>query len=316
MFTVDLYVADVRRFLADRGNRDLRELTPADVSHAVLGQVGAWSPASVRRFGCALRLFLRYCFVTGLVEGDLSGAALPVSGRRRSLLPQGITPAQETALLRACDRRCSTGRRDYAVILLILRLGLRANEVATLRSTSGLPGVASTASVDTLAFTRQATRSPPSTAGSPSSRRVYREPTTVEGARRGKTASGAVRIHVDALAGDSSRRLSGEHDLVTLALAGESAEEVLLGHETADGAAKASSRSGPRARGMGVGASAPARRFTYAGRPGAVPRLLLPSTGPIIDLQRIGRSRAVRSCASALGITTEEDMQGKLVPWA
>lgn len=55
MFTVDLYVADVRRFLAGGGDRDLRELTSADVSHAVLGQVGGWSPASVRRFGCALR---------------------------------------------------------------------------------------------------------------------------------------------------------------------------------------------------------------------------------------------------------------------
>ena len=133
MLTVDVYVAAVRRFLADRGNSDLSVLSPADVSHAVLGQVGAWSPASVRRFGCALRSFLRYCFVTGLVERDLSGAALPVSDRRRSLLPEGITPAQEAALLRACDRRRSAGRRDYAVILLILRLGLRANEVATLR---------------------------------------------------------------------------------------------------------------------------------------------------------------------------------------
>ena len=128
-----LYVADVRRFLAGRGDGELSELTPADVSHAVLDQVGTWSPASVRRFGCALRSFLRYCFLTGLVERDLSGAALPVSGRRRSLLPQGITPTQEKALLRACDRRRATGRRDYAVIVLILRLGLRANEVATLR---------------------------------------------------------------------------------------------------------------------------------------------------------------------------------------
>ena len=87
----------------------------------------------MRRFGCALRSFLRYCFLTGLVERDLSGAALPVSGRRRSLLPQGITPTQEKALLRACDRRRATGRRDYAVIVLMLRLGLRASEVATLR---------------------------------------------------------------------------------------------------------------------------------------------------------------------------------------
>jgi site-specific recombinase XerD len=133
VLTVDLYVADVGRFLAGSGNRELSDLTPADVSRAVLDQVGVWSPASVRRFGCALRSFLRYCLVVGLIERDLSGAALPVSGRRRSLLPQGITPAQEKALLGACDRRRSNGRRDYAVILLILRLGLRANEVATLR---------------------------------------------------------------------------------------------------------------------------------------------------------------------------------------
>ena len=131
--TVDVYVADIRRFLVDRGGGDLSELTAADVSKAVLGQVTCWSPASVRRYGCSLRSFLRYCYLVGLVDRDLSAAALPVSGRRRSLLPKGITPTQAKALLRACDRRRASGRRDYAVIVLILRLGLRASEVATLR---------------------------------------------------------------------------------------------------------------------------------------------------------------------------------------
>src|ERR1700756_4769388 len=124
--TVDVYVADVRRFLVDRGGGDLSELTAADVPEAVLGQVTRWSPASVRRYGCSLRSFLRYCSPVGLVDRDLSAAALPVSGRRRSLLPKGITPAQAKALLRACDRRRASGRRDYAVIVLILRLGLPA----------------------------------------------------------------------------------------------------------------------------------------------------------------------------------------------
>jgi len=131
--TVDVYVADIRRFLVDRGGGDLSELTAAEVSKAVLGQVTRWSPASVRRYGCSLRSFLRYCYLVGLVDRDLSAAALPVSGRRRSLLPKGITPTQAKALLRACDRRRASGRRDYAVIVLILRLGLRASEVATLR---------------------------------------------------------------------------------------------------------------------------------------------------------------------------------------
>jgi site-specific recombinase XerD len=131
--TVEAYVSDVRRFLVDRDASDLSELTAAEVSNAVLGQVSGRSPASVRRYGCALRSFLRYCYLVGLVERDLSAAALPVSGRRRSLLPQGISPTQAKALLRGCDRRRANGRRDYAVIVLMLRLGLREREVATLR---------------------------------------------------------------------------------------------------------------------------------------------------------------------------------------
>jgi len=131
--TVAVYASDVRKLLIDRGGSDLRDLTAAEVSNAVLAQVGAWAPASVRRFGCSMRSFLRYCYVTGLIERDLSGAALPVSGRRRSLLPQGITPIQAKALLGACDRRRAVGCRDYAVIVVMLRLGLRATEVATLR---------------------------------------------------------------------------------------------------------------------------------------------------------------------------------------
>src|ERR671918_806898 len=111
--TVEAYVSDVRRFLAHRGESGL---TAAEVSNAVLSQVVDRSPASVRRYGCALRSFLRYCYLVGLVERDLSAAALPVSGRRRSLLPQGITPAEAKLLLRACDRRRASGRRDYAVI--------------------------------------------------------------------------------------------------------------------------------------------------------------------------------------------------------
>ena len=109
--TVDVYVADVRRFLVDRRGGDLSELTAADVSKAVLGQVARWSPASVRRYGCALRSFLRYCYLVGLVDRDLSAAALPVSGRRRSLLPQGhhSDPGQGLAAgLRSASRQRST----------------------------------------------------------------------------------------------------------------------------------------------------------------------------------------------------------------
>ncbi len=124
--TVDAYVADVRRFVACRGDASsLHELSAAEVSKAVLHEVAGRSPATVRRYGCALRAFLRYCRLAGLIETDLPAAVLPVAGRRRSLLPQGLTEAQALALLRVCDRRRAVGRRDYTVIVLMLRLGLR-----------------------------------------------------------------------------------------------------------------------------------------------------------------------------------------------
>ena len=53
VLTVDAYLSDIRRFLACRGGSDLGELTAAEVSKAVLGEVAGRSPASVRRCGCA-----------------------------------------------------------------------------------------------------------------------------------------------------------------------------------------------------------------------------------------------------------------------
>jgi integrase/recombinase XerD len=130
--SIEAYQCDVRRFLQRCKRDDVRGLTTAEVSRAVLRETFDHSPASVRRFGVALRSFLRYCYVVGIAESDLSASALPVSGRRRSLLPNGLTPDEVTRLLRACDRRRDAGRRDYAAMLLMMRLGMRASEVATL----------------------------------------------------------------------------------------------------------------------------------------------------------------------------------------
>jgi integrase/recombinase XerD len=133
VLTVQAYVCDVRRFLDRCGCSDLRDLSASHVSSAVLAEIAGRSPATVRRYGVSLRSFLRYCHLSGLIGSDLSESALPVSGRRRSLLPKGLSDSQMTSLLSCCDRRRASGRRDYAVILVMSRLGLRATEVATLR---------------------------------------------------------------------------------------------------------------------------------------------------------------------------------------
>lgn len=132
--TVEAYAADARRFLERRGRRGVRGLTAGDVCRAILREAdGRHAPATVRRYACSLRAFLRYAHLVGLVGTDLSSAAVPVSGRQVSLLPQGLTQVQARALLHTCDRRRAAGRRDYAMIVLMLRLGLRAKEVATLQ---------------------------------------------------------------------------------------------------------------------------------------------------------------------------------------
>ena len=80
-------------------------LTAADVTGAVLGEAGTGSVGSTQFFVVALRAFLRFCFIHGLVPVDLSAAALTATGRRRPGLPRGISRAEATALLGSCDRR-------------------------------------------------------------------------------------------------------------------------------------------------------------------------------------------------------------------
>ncbi|WP_113716822.1 tyrosine-type recombinase/integrase [Arthrobacter dokdonensis] len=90
------------------------------------------SVGSTQFFVVAVRSFLRFCFLEGLIPTDLSGAVLTATGRRRSPLASGISTSDATKLLESCDGRSNEGRRDHAVLLLLLRLGLRASEVSGL----------------------------------------------------------------------------------------------------------------------------------------------------------------------------------------
>jgi len=129
--TVCGYVAHARMFLSGLVGRELHELAASEVTAAVLREVDRGvSVSAAQNFVAGLRAFLRYCFVEGLLGTDLAGAALAVPGRRRSPLPRGISAGQARALLDSCDRRTALGRRDYAVILSLLRLGLRRGELA------------------------------------------------------------------------------------------------------------------------------------------------------------------------------------------
>ena len=110
----------------------LEELNPSDVIHFVLGQARRYSVGSCKLQVTALRSFLRYLHLNGMVVADLSGAVPSVAGWRLAGLPKGLDEAETQRLLGTCDRRTQLGRRNYALLLLMVRLGLRRCEVAAL----------------------------------------------------------------------------------------------------------------------------------------------------------------------------------------
>jgi len=133
--TVRGYVDCVRPFVATqlRGEvLDVGGITAADVSGFVLAACPGRAVGSAKLIVCALRSLLRWLHVSGQVPTSLAAAVPSVAGWRLSNLPKGLEPGELRRLLGACDRRTRTGRRDYAVMLLLSRLGLRAGEVARL----------------------------------------------------------------------------------------------------------------------------------------------------------------------------------------
>jgi integrase/recombinase XerD len=80
----------------------------------------------------AVRSLLRWLHIVGLIEAPLEWAVPVVADLRGRSLPRGLDPGAVKRLLCSCDRRRMVGRRDYAILLLLLRLGLRAGEVAAI----------------------------------------------------------------------------------------------------------------------------------------------------------------------------------------
>jgi len=126
------YLPEVRRFLAERFVADavvLDWIVPSDVTGFVLRSARSMGPKRAQLMTTALRLFFRYLLVRGDISIDLAGCVPTVAQRRLSTVPKALEPAHVELVLAACDRNTDSGRRDYAVLLLLARLGLRAGEV-------------------------------------------------------------------------------------------------------------------------------------------------------------------------------------------
>jgi integrase/recombinase XerD len=130
--TIRQRIATAAQFLERRSTRALiRTLRAADI-RAFLLSMGRTHPRSLGNVGSDLRSLLRYLFVAGLLGRDLSPAVPATMAWRDRSLPRAISSSDVQRMLASCDRRTVIGKRDYAILLLLARLGLRQCEVCAL----------------------------------------------------------------------------------------------------------------------------------------------------------------------------------------
>jgi site-specific recombinase XerD len=129
------YLRTVRRFLRERFGREqprFDELRPQDVHRFIVQRARCVRRSYAKLMVTALRSFLRFLQQRGAISADLAAAVPSVANWRLSHLPQALAPEQVERLLACCDRSTPIGQRDYAILLLLARLGLRAGEVVAM----------------------------------------------------------------------------------------------------------------------------------------------------------------------------------------
>jgi len=133
--TIINYVPFIRSFLKDcfdNGPVMLSHLCAGDVVRFVQRQATRLHQKRAKLMTCALRSFLRYVCYRGKTKLDLAAAVPIVANWSMSSIPRAITADQVRQLLASINRSTAIGYRDYAILLLLARLGLRSGEVASL----------------------------------------------------------------------------------------------------------------------------------------------------------------------------------------
>ena len=121
------------RSVAVDGEVDWVAVSAGDVSRFVVKECSGRGGSSARNLVAALRSLLRFAHVDGWTTFGLVKAVPSVAGWQARSLPRWVGRDDVKRLLDSCDRDSDGGRRDYAVLVLLVRLGLRAGEVAAMR---------------------------------------------------------------------------------------------------------------------------------------------------------------------------------------
>jgi site-specific recombinase XerD len=133
--TQNCYLTFVSEFLNEHfgsGPIDLASMCAADVLGFVQRRAVTIRSKRVQLMTTALRSFLRFARYRGEIDKDLAACVPAIANWKLSTIPRAIPPDQVKLLLTSIDRKTAVGRRDYAILLILARLGLRAGEIRTL----------------------------------------------------------------------------------------------------------------------------------------------------------------------------------------
>lgn len=126
----------VSRFLEfrfDKDNVDLSQIAAADITRFMQQAALRARPLRDKTSSSHLRNFCLFLFKTNRTATNLASSVLAVAHRYAGRLPRHLTPEQVDAVLTAIKEDTPLGRRNYAMVLLMARLGLRAEEVVAIQ---------------------------------------------------------------------------------------------------------------------------------------------------------------------------------------
>jgi len=133
--TVHYYAGNIRQFLMkyNKQNRlDFHNLNARDIHEFMLGFIKERSRGYVQLMCTSLRAFLRFLVFKGEISQDLSMHVFTASNYRNTSIPYYLKPPEIQQLFKSCNLETSIGKRNYAILLLLVRFGLRGCEIVNL----------------------------------------------------------------------------------------------------------------------------------------------------------------------------------------
>ena len=134
--TMNVYVRVIRQFLGNcfaKKPIQFKKLQSRDITRFILRHAYRMSPGYAKNMVYAIRAFLRFLHVRGAITTNRAVSVPTVANWRLSTVPETLEVKEIERILKTCDQDTIAGRRNYAILLLLARLGLRAGEVVNMR---------------------------------------------------------------------------------------------------------------------------------------------------------------------------------------